>query len=386
MGRSTAKQIFAVAVLALPVLAVAGIGGCQFQRGAPLVLHGNGGAGGVPVIDAGAAAGSGGQGGTRPVIPTIDAAPRADASSMSNPDSNCAAVNQGAAPLPPDLLIVQDRSGSMDWNADATCMRNCGADSRWTQVTAALSEVVSTTDTMVNWGLKFFGSSNSCSVTAAPEVPIGPMNGAAIVDVIGRTNTGSPTPTRNGVNAAAAYMATLTDSNPKYLLLATDGEPTCNPDLPANMMNSADSEGAQAAVMNAFNMGFKTFVVGIGDTMGAATLDQMAINGGMPQTGAATSFYQVTDTASLVAALQTILGRVGSCQFNIGMAPNSMTSNEMIDVFGDGMPIPRDTTHTDGWDYSNADHTAIEVFGPRCEAVKAGTTMNVTVTFRCIIG
>jgi hypothetical protein len=385
MGRSTAKQIFGVALMSAPVV-VAAIGGCQFQNGAPLVLHGNGGAGGVPVSDAGAAAGSGGQGGSRPVIPTIDAAPRADASSMSNPDSNCAAVNQGAAPLPPDILIVQDRSGSMDWNADATCMRSCGVDSRWNQVTAALSQVVSTTDTMVNWGLKFFGSSNSCSVTAAPEVPIGPMNGAAIVDVIGRTNTGSPTPTRNGVNAAAAYMATLTDPNPKYLLLATDGEPTCNPDLPANMMNTADSEGAQMAVTNALNMGFKTFVVGIGDTMGAATLDQMAINGGMPQTGAATSFYQVTDTASLVAALQTILGRVGSCQFNIGRAPNSMTSNEMIDVFGDGMPIPRDTTHTDGWDYSNADHTAIEVFGPRCEAVKAGTTMNVTVTFRCIIG
>ena len=108
-------------------------------------------------------------------------------------------------------------------------------------------------------------------------------------------------------------------------------------------------------------MGFKTFVVGIGDTMGAATLDQMAINGGMPQTGAATSFYQVTDTASLVAALQTILGRVGSCQFNIGMAPNTMTSTDFIDVFGDGTPIPRDTTHTDGWDYSNAAHTAIEV-------------------------
>jgi hypothetical protein len=112
----------------------------------------------------------------------------------------------------------------------------------------------------------------------------------------------------------------------------------------------------------------------------------MAINGGMPQTGAATSFYQVTDTASLVAALQTILGRVGSCQFNIGMAPNTMTSNDQIDVFGDGMSIPRDTTHTDGWDYSNAAHTAIEVFGPRCDAVKAGTTMNVTVTFRCVVG
>ena len=384
MCRSTARLHFGVGLMAGIVVAS---GGCQFQNGAPLVLHGNGGAGGVGVTDAGAAGRAGsGAGGSMPVIPTIDAAPRADATSMSNPDSNCAAVTQGAAPLPPDILIVQDRSGSMDWNADASCMRNCGADSRWNQVTAALNQVVTSTDTMVNWGLKFFGSSNSCTVTANPEVPIGPMNGAAIVAAIGRTNTGSPTPTRNGLKAAAAYMATLTDTNPKYLLLATDGEPTCNPDVPANMMNSSDAAGAQQAVSDAFTMGFKTFVVGIGDTMGAATLDQMAINGGMPQTGAATSFYQVTDTASLVAALQTILGRVGSCQFNIGMAPNSMTSNDLIDVFGDGMGIKQDTTHTDGWDYSNPEHTAIEVFGPRCDAVKDGTIMNVTVTFRCVIG
>jgi hypothetical protein len=305
---------------------------------------------------------------------------------MSSPDMNRAAVNQGAAPLPPDILIIQDRSGSMAWNADASCMNNCGANSRWNQVTAALNQVVTTTDTMVNWGLKFFGSSSACTVNATPEVPIGPGNGAAIMMAIGRTTTGSATPTRAGMKAAAAYMATLTDANPKYLLLATDGEPTCNPDLPASMMNSSDAMGAQQAVSDALTMGFKTFVVGIGDTMGAATLDQMAINGGMPQMGAATSFYQVTDTASLVAALQTILGKVGSCQFNIGTAPNPMTSVDFIDVFGDGTMIPRDTTHTDGWDYTNDAHTAIQVYGPRCDMVTAGTIMNVTVTFRCIIG
>jgi len=384
MGRSRAKHHLAAAVAAIA------IAGCQFKQGAPgpTGVGGAGGAGGAGLADAGSPAGQGGLSGQAGTItpPIIDAAVRTDASSASNPDQNCAAVNQGAAPLPPDILIIQDRSGSMEWNADASCRSNCGVDSRWNQVTTALKEVVSTTDTMVNWGFKFFGSASGCGVTAPPEVPIGPMNGPAIVAAINGARTGSATPTRLGVNAGAAYMATLTDTNPKYLLLATDGAPTCNPTLPANMMNTEDAVGAQQSVTDAFNLGFKTFVVGIGDTMGAATLDQMAINGGMPQTGAATSFYQVTDTASLVAALQAILGRVGSCQFEIGQAPNNMTSNDLIDVFGDGVPILRDPTHTDGWDYSNAAHTAIEVFGPRCEAVKAGTTTTVTVTFRCIIG
>jgi hypothetical protein len=380
MSRSTALGRFEAAMIAAAI-AIAG-GACQFH-GPPLPLGSNGGASGTGVGGAnGGGAGTGGSIG----MPIIDAGQRTDASGMSNPDMNCAAVNQGAMPLPPDILIIQDRSGSMEWSADASCMRNCGANSRWSQVTAALNQVVTTTDTTVNWGLKFFGSStSSCNVTATPEVAIGPMNGAAIMTAIGRTTTGSPTPTRLGVNAGAAYMATLTDNNPKYLLLATDGLPTCDPNQPT-MMNADDSAGAEQAVTDAFNMGLPTFVIGIGDTMGTATLNQMAMNGGMPQNGAATSFYQVTDTASLVTALQTILGKVASCQFNIGAAPNNMTSVDFIDVFGDGAPIPRDMTHTDGWDYTNDAHTAIQVYGPRCDMVTAGTIMNVTVTFRCIIG
>jgi len=381
MLRSTARAHFWVAAMVGAAIGIVD-GGCQFHS--PMgAAQGMGGSAGTTGVGGSSGGGTGGSIG----MPIIDAGgQKTDANGMSSPDMNCAAVNQGAMPLPPDILIIQDRSGSMLWNADASCMRNCGANSRWNQVTAALTQVVTTTDTTVNWGLKFFGSSgSSCNVTAAPEVPVGPMSGAAINTAIGAATPGSPTPTRNAMNAAAAYMATLTDTNPKYLLLATDGAPTCDPAQPT-MMNNDDSAGAEQAVTDAFNMGFKTFVIGIGDTMGAATLNQMAMNGGMPQTGGATSFYQVTDTASLVAALQTILGRVSSCQFNIGTAPNPMTSVDFIDVFGDGMPISRDTTHTDGWDYTNDAHTAIQVYGPRCDMLTAGTITNVTVTFRCIIG
>jgi len=381
MLRSTARAHFWVAAMVGAAIGIVD-GGCQFHS--PMgAAQGMGGSAGTTGVGGSSGGGTGGSIG----MPIIDAGgQKTDANGMSSPDMNCAAVNQGAMPLPPDILIIQDRSGSMLWNADASCMRNCGANSRWNQVTAALTQVVTTTDTTVNWGLKFFGSSgSSCNVTAAPEVPVGPMSGAAINTAIGAATPGSPTPTRNAMNAAAAYMATLTDTNPKYLLLATDGAPTCDPAQPT-MMNNDDSAGAEQAVTDAFNMGFKTFVIGIGDTMGAATLNQMAMNGGMPQTGGATSFYQVTDTASLVAALQTILGRVASCQFNIGTAPNPMTSVDFIDVFGDGMPISRDTTHTDGWDYTNDAHTAIQVYGPRCDMLTAGTITNVTVTFRCIIG
>jgi hypothetical protein len=316
---------------------------------------------------------------------TIGDGSNGDGAGTSNPDSNCAAVSQGAVPQPPDILIIQDKSGSMNQSADGTCTRNCGPNSKWSQVTAALNQVVTMTDTTVNWGLKFFATSdNACTTNAGVEVAVGPMNGAAIMTAIAGATPGSPTPTRLAENAGAAYLATLTDTNPKYLLLATDGLPNCDPGNPQNTM-ADDSVGAEQAVTDALTAGYKTFVVGIGNTGGVATLNQMAINGGVPQTGGTTSFYQVTDTTSLVATLNTILGRVASCKFNVGTAPNSFTSNAFIDVFGDNVPIPKDPAHTNGWDYTNAAMTSIEVYGPTCDAILAGTIMTVTVTFRCVI-
>ena len=68
-------------------------------------------------------------------------------------------------PLPPDILIVQDRSLSMtDDNNDQPCAGgsasgdgNCGAASKWSQTTTALNTVLSQTDTSVNWGLYWLG-------------------------------------------------------------------------------------------------------------------------------------------------------------------------------------------------------------------------------------
>jgi hypothetical protein len=315
-------------------------------------------------------------------------------SGTSNPDANCAAVNQGATRLPPDILIVQDKSGSMNESADGTCSSNCGAKSKWSQVTAALNQVVGMTDTTVNWGLKFFSDNGHCGANGAPAVSVASGNAAAIMSSIGKTSPGGNTPTRDAIATGAAYLMGLTDTNKKYLLLATDGLPNCpagcsltNPSNACTMTdNPAEDKAATDAVAAAAAAGYPVFVVGVGMTGADATLNAMAMAGGMPQSGGGTAFYSVTDTASLVNALNTILGRVASCKFDIGTAPNSMTSVDQIDVYGDNTRIPQDTSHANGWDYTNLAHTAIEIYGPKCDAITAGTIMQVTVTFRCVIG
>ena len=114
-------------------------------------------------------------------------------------------------------------------------------------------------------------------------------------------------------------MKTLTDANPKYFLLATDGEPNCL----NGSANNTDDTGAINAVANAKAAGFPTFVVGIGNVSTATTtLNSMAVAGGYPQTGATTQYYAVVDTASLETALTQIVGMVASCTISLANAPS----------------------------------------------------------------
>lgn len=360
-------------------------------------------------------------------LPTLDDASKFSSDSAgTSVDMNCGATTHSAMKLPPDILIVQDKSLSMTNDKDDKQCKgasgndgNCGADSKWTQVTAALSDVLSMTDMTVNWGLIYFGDETTqCGETAKPVVPVASMNSPAITkafvgqpDLTGQVGT----PTRSAIINAVKYMKSLTDTNPKYLMLATDGQPNCPPSgsggnngqtgsggaggrggrsgmmgagFPGggtnNGANTDDSAGSEQAVADALTAGFPTFVIGIGNTGGAAVLNAMAVAGGKPIPGmpGGNSYYQVNNTADLETALAQILGTVATCVFDIGPPPNNMATVDRVAVFGDGNMIDHDSTN--GWDFSNSDKTQVTLYGPICDQVKAATIKDVTVAFGCL--
>jgi hypothetical protein len=267
---------------------------------------------------------------------------------------------------------------------DQACAGGCGANSKWSQTTAAINTVVGMTDTTIDWGLKFFPSSTAaCGVTTTTEAPIAPSNATTIAAALAGYVPGGNTPTRVTIQNSVAYLQTLTDTNPKFLLLATDGLPNC---LPGGSPNNDDSAGAIQAVADALTAGYPTFVVGIGiGATGAATLDSMAVAGGRPQMGAPTSYYPTSSTADLVAALDKIVGSAGSgasCVFDLGNPPSSMASNSAINVFGDQNQLPKDPTHGYGWDYSMGT-SQITIYGAACQGIQAGTIKSLTITYVC---
>jgi hypothetical protein len=307
--------------------------------------------------------------------------------------NTCGDVTTNSAKLPPDILLVQDRSGSMANNdQDMSCQGGCGTMSKWSELTTVLQQVLTSTDSGVNWGLKFLASpgQNQCGISAGADVPIAQMNAANVIAALQANGPQSATPTRAAITAATAYMQTLTDTNPKYLLLATDGLPNCPANCSGNACtntpNTTEDGLVTQAIMAAQTAGFKTFVVGIGQVQAAVTaLNDFANAGGVPQTGAATSYYAATDATALQNAFTTIVGAAGSCTFSVPMPPPT-SSRSAIGVTADGNNVPKDTNNANGWNYTDASMTSIQIYGPTCDAIKAGTIQNVTIVFHCIIG
>ncbi len=330
-------------------LAVAGCGASNISHGGTGGNAGGAGTGGGAGGGTGGGAGGGGS------------------------DNNCGTQNfmltKGGTP---DLLIVQDRSGSMGQDA----MGGNSTPSKWTSITAAIEQVVGTVST-VDWGLMFFGPDGfggGCTVSSTPQVPCGTNTSSAINSAIGATSPTTSTPTAEAMNAAVQYFQGNSDGNTHYILLSTDGLPQCD--------TGDDSAAAVTAVTAAATAGIKTVVVGIGnDPTGDATLTSMAMAGGMPNTVAGQSaYYQVNSTTDLVNALNTITGQLVSCSYPLSMAPPNPDYVEIDD--NNGMKIPRDPMHMNGWDYGPNDLSII-FYGAACDNLQKGVTTGISAVFGC---
>jgi len=335
---------------------------------------GSGGMAGIP-------SGSGGSGAGLNLLPMDAGVSSGGGDGVLN--GVCAQQDFDLQRKPAEILLVLDRSASMK-----DPPKGSSGASKWELVVPGVNEVVTATNAGVSWGLKVFpeGEGSECvagSVTAAIPVKIAPMDAKAVTDAVTATlPNGNGTPTGDAINAAVTYLKSLTDTNPKFILLATDGEPSCNG-------TSKDSTGARTqavqAVTAAAAAGVKTFVVGVATTKPTATqaLNDMAVAGQMPRADTnplANKFYLASTKDELVSSLETITGQVSSCVFSLTVAPPDPTN---IAVLVNNTSVPQDTTRVAGWDYTSKDNTEVEVFGTWCDQIKAAAANSVTFKLGC---
>jgi hypothetical protein len=369
----------------MSLFAVAGLAACTAGTNAPGPGTGGSSAGGNSPAGSAGTTGSSGTGGSG----TTGGGGFSFDASADGP-ATCGLQNFDLKRKPAEILLVLDRSSSMieDTVAD-------GVTKKWDAALPALKQVIMDTDASVSWGFKVFpeGEGDACiaaSVTNNVVVPMAAMNATAVVAGINATTpAGNGTPTGAAINAAVAYLKTLTTDNPKYILLATDGQPSCAA-LPTSSPGS-DVGGpyAETAVSAALAAGFPTFVLGV-STMSPSEvkiLNSLADKGGKPRPNAPlTHFYLGTSQVELTAAFRIITGEASNCIFPLNPPPPVKDDPTKLGAYIAGNPdtkIPYDASKANGWAYTDANDSAVQVFGSWCDMIKGAGADKVKIIYGC---
>src|SRR5262249_30634809 len=153
----------------------------------------------------------------------------------------------------------------------------------------------------------------------------------------------------------AAYLQALTITDPKYILLATDGDPNC----PGNGITYAVQQ-----VTAALQAGIPTFVIGVGTgNSSSKNLDALAVAGGQPRpvtTPASTRYFPADSPAALTDALNLITGQIAACVFSLGKQP---PDPKFVNVTLGATEIPLDVTGQNGWSFATGDMSTIHITG-----------------------
>lgn len=304
------------------------------------------------------------------------------ASQQCNLDTHtcgCGGQSVGGEVVPPNLLVVLDRSCSMTDGIG-------GGKTKWMAAVAALESLTTKYAGKLRFGLTLFPDTvkPDCAQDVIP-VPVAAGNEAKIQSLLTSALTKADPYFPNGpcvTNIDAAMLQAKTEpalgdpTRKSFVALVTDGaQSDCN-------VGGGDN-GTIQAVKDLAASGVHTFVVGFGSGVDAKLLDSCAAAGGEARTGTPHKYFDAADQASLDAALDTIAAATLSCDLKLASAPPNGDPNLVYVFFDDAPPaVARDASHTDGWDYDPARQT-VTFYGATCARVKSGAIKKESVVFGC---
>lgn len=362
-----------------------------------------------------------------------------DSSGGGGDDPACAAKTYGATRVPASVLMVLDRSLSM---ADCPGQGSC-TESKWQGARKAVTGALGAAPPELRVGLVLFPADQyagyedcrNCviqsmlndavppgcdvhlqdcgclDVSNVPDVPVDELS--STLPQIDATLAGNEpnynTPTFHALAAAYQALAASPNDGDRYVLLMTDGDPSVfepaheefvppmntytHPawlhacmDLGAILQQTADATVGTPPV--------KTFVVGSPGVTNTQFMSDLAVAGGTPKTAGCEAsqscYHQIGESnfaSDLEAVLTEIAGQVATCTFALPLDSGDVDPNKVNVSYQIGEeepePLYLDTTHQDGWDYTDASKQKIEIHGPPCDAVKASTDSKVTIELGC---
>ena len=284
-----------------------------------------------------------------------------DAGVVFNPDAACVAIAAQGKAAPASILFVLDYSWSMCMDPSAPLSQlNCATDpakAKWSILVEAMKAAVPTLPDNSYSAMVYYpdvvDSGSVCKVAQGPKVALaltGPAGSAQRMALISKLPTlltdNSPvasTPTGDALQAMYAYYANTPDSATpgasRYIVLITDGKPTCA----GSAANAPAAITAAVGKANLANPAVHTFVVGVPGSEGVrTTLSQAAKAGGTASTNCSdtgpnychfdmTAYPAPADLAShLAKAFAAIQGQALSCDYKIPPNPKGGLTHPLI--------------------------------------------------------
>jgi hypothetical protein len=289
-------------------------------------------------------------------------------------DATCASAELGTRLVTPNVIVIIDRSGSMN-------LAFPGSTSRWVAlrdalvgmpngITFALGDLVRFGTLMYSDDPEFPGCPETSSVTAA----IGSFTNIAAQFT--SNIPGGNTPTGEAVTETIERVATLAPerAEPTYFILATDGEPALCADG-ANVVMGRALVVEQVGI--AFDMGIQTFVLSVGDEIANEHLQDVA-NAGVGR-GAAdpdAPYWVATDSAGLSDALEAITSSAISCVIELdGRIDTSLACSGTVTLGADELECDEE------WEAVDESH--IQLLGPACERLQSSPEEVLRAVFPC---
>lgn len=292
---------------------------------------------------------------------------------------SCGQVEIPIQRVAPNVMILLDRSGSMDNAVEGS--------NRWDVAKAAIRRVTETFNDRIRFGLATFPSCENPQCGEAPGkvvVPVTESNASGINDgflaplTSGRSSPpvagaprnylcgrdGDPPQTNTGASLHAMRNdpALQDRSRPRAVLLVTDGQESSE-----CVRNGRDGANGAARLLNDE---IKTFVVGF-------ATDSPSL-GGVAQAGGTQRAYIAMNTRALNEALENIANSLASCEYQLDQEPPD--PNDFFIYFNNSKKLLRDDPN--GWSYDAASRK-LQFLGSACDDVKAGRIEDIDVIFGC---
>lgn len=287
----------------------------------------------------------------------------------------CGATELQADIVPPNLLIVLDRSCSMK--------KSAGTESKWKVAVDALVKLTTNNTDKIRFGLSLFPDTTGekCAQDAI-AIPVGPGNESAIqtlltnaLDTADDNWPDGPCVTNidTAMEQAAAHPPLKDQTRDNFALLITDGKQ-------AGCDEAGGDDGTTQIITDMLqNDSIATFVVGFGDGVDPNQLNIFADAGGVPTSDPNTRFYDAADQASLDQALAAIAKKAFGCVLTLEQVPETVTS---IYVFFDDQEVPRDPSHQNGWDY-DPNTNKLTFYGQACQDLQDSKVKDLDIVYGC---